>query len=66
VISSVRLKATLRPNISAPMPQKKLPMHKPTNSELVVYLTVFSEIPNSCESEGNVKETPCVHVRYAV
>jgi hypothetical protein len=58
VMSKVRLNAIRRPIISEPNPQKKLPRHKPTNRELVVYLTVFSEIPNSAERDGRVRDTP--------
>ena len=58
VISKVQLKAMRRPKISDPMPQRKLPKHKPRNNELVVYLTVFSETPNSADRDGNVSETP--------
>lgn len=59
VISSVTLKAMRRPMMSDPMPQQKLPKHSPTKRELVVYLTVFSDTPNSVESDGRVNETPC-------
>lgn len=44
--------------MSEPMPQKKLPQQRPTNNELVVYRTVFSDTPNSAERDGRVNETP--------
>lgn len=58
VISSVRLKAMRLPMMSAPKPHRALPMLRPTYRELVVYLTCFSETPNSPDKEGRVKETP--------
>src|SRR3569833_2931789 len=58
VINRVQLKAMRRPMMSDPMPQKKLPKHRPRNRELVVYRTVFSETPNSAEREGRMRETP--------
>ena len=58
VMSSVKLNAARLPMTSAPSPQKKLPTHSPTKRELVVNRTVFSEMSNSCDSEGRVSETP--------
>lgn len=63
VISRVKLKAIRLPIISAPSPQKKLPTHSPRKRELVVYLTCFSEIPNSSDRDGRVNETPFIRVR---
>lgn len=58
VISRVKLKAIRLPMTSDPRPQKKLPKQSPTKRELVVYLTCFSETPNSSDRDGRVKETP--------
>lgn len=63
VISRVALKAIRLPTMSDPRPQVKLPIHSPTKRELVVYLTCFSETPNSADREGRVNETPFKYVR---
>lgn len=58
VIRRVALKAMRLPMMSDPRPQKKLPTHRPAKIELVVYLTCFSETPNSPERDGRINETP--------
>lgn len=62
VMSSVMLKAIRRPKTSDPIPHRKLPRERPTKQELVVYLTVFSGISNSADSDGRVSETPYIVV----
>lgn len=48
--------------MSDPIPHRKLPRERPTKQALVVYLTVFSGISNSADSDGRVNETPYIIV----
>ena len=56
---SVMLNAKRRPIKSDAIPQKLAPIHSPTNNAHVVNRTCDSETPNSRDSWGRVRATPC-------
>ena len=57
-MSSVQLKAGLRPITSEAMPQKEAPMQRPTKVAHVVYRTCVDDGPNSSVNWGKVSATP--------